>query len=99
MHTGTPPEESGSGAPYAVMTHEPLPTHPVLSVQLIAGLPEQNEPTFAKNVHSLSPSVGLQPPRSPGIWAQVWIEKLCELPVQPVSRSAPGSVDKVSDPI
>ena len=86
MHTGTPPEESGSGAPYAVMTHEPLPTHPVLSVQLIAGLPEQNEPTFAKNVHSLSPSVGLQPPRSPGIWAQVWIEKLCEPPVQPVSR-------------
>ncbi len=99
MQTGTPPDDSGSGEPYWVMTHEPLPTQPVLSVQLTAGFPEQNEPTLAKKVQSLSPSAGLQPPRSPEIWAQVWIEKLCDVPVQPVSRSAPGRVEKVSVPI
>src|SRR6185369_12932891 len=49
---GTPPPESGTGAPYRLITQLPAPTHCVFSVQLRLGSPEQNEPTLAKKVQS-----------------------------------------------
>ena len=68
-----------------------------MSVHERLGSPEQNEPTLPKKsqVKSVMPS---QFERSPLIVEPVWTWKLWAIPVQPVSRSAPGMTVSVSEP-
>src|SRR3954470_22861253 len=64
-------------------------THCASAVQLRLGSREQKEPTFARNVHSVS-VVPLHAAISPLIVAPAWIVLSCDWPVHPLSRSLPG---------
>ncbi len=71
------------------MTHDCPTGHCVVSVHDGTARPSRTSRRCARKVHSksLMPS---QPPISPGMVEPVWTPKSCDVPVQPVSRSAPG---------
>src|SRR5262245_1059965 len=97
MQAGTPPAESGSGGPKVWMTQLPALLQSLLLRHERLGSAEQNDPMLPKKSQSTS-VVPLQPESSPRIVEPVCTAESCAVPVQPVSRSAPGRTTSVSSP-
>ncbi len=97
MQAGTPPAEIASGGPKVWITQVPAPLHSLLLRHARLGSAEQNEPTLPKKSQSVS-LVPLQLESSPLMLEPVCTAESCAVPVQPVSRSAPGVTTSVSSP-
>ncbi len=93
MQAGTPPAESGSGGP-KVFTLQLPAVQSLLVRHACVGSAEHAEPTLPKKSHTTS-DVPSQFESSPLMVEPFCTARLCAVPVQPVSRSAPSWTVKV----